>query len=329
MKRREFITLLGGAAAWPFSARAQQPERMRLVGVLMGSDDNAEARSRITAFLQALQDLGWSEGRTVQIDLRWGGHSPEGIAAHARELVQLKPDVIFTGPTNALIPLQKETRTIPIVFATVSDPLGQGFVQSLARPNGNITGFSNLEYSLIGKWLQLLKEAAPGVTQVGLMISTLNASSLKWYQMFKAVAPTLAIEPIDAPISNDDDIKVTIKSLAGRPNSALIVAGDTYVEAPAARQTIINLTARHRLPALYGVQSFAPAGGLLVYGIDPIDPYRRAASYVDRILKGEKPGDLPVQRPTKFRFTVNLKTAKELGLELSPSLVATADEVLE
>ena len=295
----------------------------------MGSDDNAEARSRITAFLQALHELGWSEGGTVHIDLRWGGHSPERIAAHARELVQLKPDVIFAGPTNALIPLQQETRAIPIVFATVSDPLGQGFVQSLARPNGNITGFSNLEYSLIGKWLQLLKEAAPGVTQVGLMISTLNASSLKWYQMFKAVAPTLAIEPIDAPISNDDDIEVTIKSLAGRPNSALIVAGDTYVEAPAARQRIIDLTARHRLPAVYGVQSFAPAGGLLVYGIDPIDPYRRAASYVDRILKGEKPGDLPVQRPTKFRFVVNLKTAKALGLDLSSILVATADEVIE
>ena len=282
----------------------------------MGSDDNAEARLRITAFLQALQDLGWSEGRTVQIDLRWGGHSPEAIAAHARELVQLKPDVIFTGPTNALIPLQKQTRTIPIVFATVSDPLGQGFVQSLARPNGNITGFSNLEYSLIGKWLQLLKEAAPGVTQVGLMISTLNASSPKWYQMFKAVAPTLAIEPVDAPIRNDADIEAMINSLAHRPNSALIVAGDTVLEAPAARQAIINLTARHRLPALYGVQSFAPAGGLLVYGIDPIDPYRRAAGYVDRILKGEKPADLPVQRRPSSSLVINLKTAKALGLDI-------------
>jgi putative ABC transport system substrate-binding protein len=244
MRRREFITgLVGAALAWPLAASAQQ-RAMPVIGVLMGSDDNAEARSRITAFLQALQELGWSEGGggTVLIDLRWGGRSPEGIAAQARELVQLKPDVIFAGPTNALVPLQKETRTIPIVFVTVSDPLGQGFVQSLARPSGNITGFSNLEYSLIGKWLQLLKEAAPGVTQVGLMISTINASSPNWYQMFKAVAPTLAIEPIDAPISNDADIEATIKSLAGRPNSALIVAGDTYVEAPAARQTIIDLT---------------------------------------------------------------------------------------
>src|SRR4051812_4420677 len=182
MKRREFIAGLAGAASWPVSARAQQPERMRFVGVLMGTTDNAEARSRITAFLQAFQELGWTKGRTVQIDLRWGGSSPESIAAHARELIQLKPDVIFAGPTNALIPLQKETRTIPIVFVTVSDPLEQGFVQSLARPNGNITGFSNLEYSLIGKWLQLLKEAAPGLTQVGLMISTMNASSPRWYE---------------------------------------------------------------------------------------------------------------------------------------------------
>jgi ABC-type uncharacterized transport system substrate-binding protein len=196
--------------------------------------------------VQALQELGWTEGRNVQVDLRWGGRSSESIAAQARELTQLKPDVIFAGPTNALIPLQKETRIIPIVFVTVSDPLEQGFVQSLARPNGNITGFSNLEYSLIGKWLQLLKEAAPGLTQVGLMISTMNASSPKWYQMFKAVAPTLAIEPIDVPIRNDAEIEPTIKSLASRPNSALIVAGDTLVEAPAARQTIIDLTASSR-----------------------------------------------------------------------------------
>ena len=251
MRRREFIAGLVGTAAWPSGVLAQQPERMPLVGVLMGTTDNAEVRSRVTAFLQAFQELGWTEGRTVQIDLRWGGRSSESIATQARELTQLKPDVIFAGPTNALIPLQKETRIIPIVFVTVSDPLEQGFVQSLARPNGNITGFSNLEYSLIGKWLQLLKEAAPGLTQVGLMISTMNASSPKWYQMFKAVAPTLAIEPIDVPIRNDAEIEPTIKSLASRPNSALIVAGDTLVEAPAARQTIIDLTAKHQLPALY------------------------------------------------------------------------------
>jgi putative tryptophan/tyrosine transport system substrate-binding protein len=329
MKRRDFITLLGGAAAaWPVAAWAQQSERVRLVGALMGSTDNAEMRSRMAAFLHAFQELGWIEGRNVHIDLRWGD-SPERIATHARELVQLQPDVIFVGPTNALIPLQKETRTIPIVFVSVSDPLGQGFVQSVARPTGNITGFSNLEFSLIGKWLQIVKEAVPGVKQVAFMISTANASSPKWYQTFNAIAPTAGIEPIAAPIRHRADIEDAVKSLARVPNSALIVAGDTLVEAPPIRRLIVDLTAAHRLPVLYGVLTFAGEGGLIVYGIDQIDPYRRAASYVDRILKGEKLGDLPVQQPTKFRFVINLKTAKTLGLELPPTLVATADEVIE
>ena len=329
MRRREFISLLGGAAAaWPLTAWAQQSERVRLVGALMGSADNAEMRSRITAFLHAFQELGWIEGRNVHIDLRWGD-SPERIAAQARELVQLQPDVIFVGPTNALIPLQKETRTIPIVFVSVSDPLGQGFVQSVARPTGNITGFSNLEFSLIGKWLQIVKEAVPGVKQVAFMISTVNASSPKWYQTFNAIAPTAGIEPIAAPIRHRADIEDAVKSLARVPNRALIVAGDTLVEGPPIRRLIVDLTAAHRLPALYGVLTFAGEGALIVYGIDQIDPYRRAAGYVDRILKGEKPGDLPVQQPTKFRFVINLKTAKMLGLELSSTLVATADEVIE
>ena len=329
MKRREFITLLGGAAAaWPVVARGQQSERIRLVGVLMGSADNAEIRSRMAVFLRAFRELGWIEGRNVRIDLRWA-ETPESIATQARELVQLQPDVIFAGPTNALIPLQKETRTIPIVFVTVSDPLGQGFVESLARPTGNITGFSNLEFSLIGKWLQMLKEAVPSVRQVAFMISTVNASSPRWYQMFEATAHAAAIEPIAAPIGHTADIEELIKSLAGRPNSALIVAGDTLVEAPPIRRLIVDLTGTYRLPALYGLLSFAAEGGLLIYGIDQADPYRRAASYVDRLLKGEKPIDLPVQRPTKFHFVINLKTAKALGLELSPTLVATADEVIE
>jgi putative tryptophan/tyrosine transport system substrate-binding protein len=329
LRRRDFITLLGGAAVgWPLAARAQQSERVRLVGILMGSADNVEMRSRIDAFVHTFQELGWIEGRNVRIDLRWGG-SPDRIAAQARELVQLQPDVIFVGPTNALIPLQKETRNIPIVFVSVSDPLGQGFVQSVARPTGNITGFSNLEFSLIGKWLQILKEAVPDLRQVAFMISTANASSLKWYQSFNAIAPTAGIEPIAAPIRDRTDIEDTVKSIARVPNSALIVAGDTLVEAPPIRRLIVDLTAAHRLPALYGVLTFAGEGGLIVYGIDQVDPYRRAAGYVDRILKGEKPGDLPVQQPTKFRFVINLKTAKAFGLELSPTLVATADEVIE
>jgi ABC-type uncharacterized transport system substrate-binding protein len=329
LRRRDFITLLGGAAVgWPLAAPAQQSERVRLVGILMGSADNVEMRSRIDAFVHTFQELGWIEGRNVRIDLRWGG-SPDRIAAQARELVQLQPDVIFVGPTNALIPLQKETRNIPIVFVSVSDPLGQGFVQSVARPTGNITGFSNLEFSLIGKWLQILKEAVPDLRQVAFMISTANASSLKWYQSFNAIAPTAGIEPIAAPIRDRTDIEDTVKSIARVPNSALIVAGDTLVEAPPIRRLIVDLTAAHRLPALYGVLTFAGEGGLIVYGIDQVDPCRRAAGYVDRILKGEKPGDLPVQQPTKFRFVINLKTAKALGLELSPTLVATADEVIE
>jgi ABC-type uncharacterized transport system substrate-binding protein len=327
--RRQFIKLLGGAtAAWPLAASAQQGERMRHVAVLMGSADNTAARSRFTAFLEAFQQLGWVDGGNVRIDLRWGDN-PHRTEAHARELVQLKPDVILAGPTNALIPLQRETRTIPIVFVTVSDPLGQGIVESLARPTGNVTGFSNLEFSLIGKWLQIVKEAAPGVTRVGLMISTVNASSPRWYRTFNEVAPTLAIEPIPAPIKDRNDVEDIVKSIAQRSNGALIVAGDTVVEAPAVRRLIIDATTAHRLPAVYGVLSFAEEGGLISYGIDPIDPYRRAASYVDRILKGEKPGDLPVQQPTKFRFVINLKTAKALGLEVPPTLLALADEVIE
>jgi putative ABC transport system substrate-binding protein len=328
--RREFVSMLGGAVvAWPRAARGQRSERIRLVGVLMGSADNAEIRSRMAVFQQAFRELGWIEGRDVRIDVRWAA-TPESIATQAREFVQLQPDVIFAGPTNALIPLQKETRTIPIVFVTVSDPLGQGFVDSLARPTGNITGFSNLEFSLIGKWLQMLKEAVPSVSQVAFMISTVNASSPRWYQMFEATARAAAIEPIAAPIGQIADIEELVHLLlAGLTNSALIVAGDTLVEAPPVRRLIVDLTATYRLPTLYGLLSFAAEGGLLIYGIDQADPYRRAASNVDRILKGEKPSDLPVQRPTKFSFVINLKTAKALGLELSPTLVATADEIIE
>jgi putative ABC transport system substrate-binding protein len=329
MNRREFLGVLGGGvAAGPLAARSQESERMRHVAILMGSADHAEWRLRVEIFLRAFQQLGWTEGRNVQIELRWGG-DPQSIVERARELVRLKPDVILVGPTNALIPLQKETRTIPIVFVSVSDPLGQGIVESLARPTGNVTGFSNLEFSLVGKWLQILKDAVPGTTRAGLMISTVNASSPKWYRMFKDVAPTLAIEPIAAPIKDRADIENIVRSLALRPNGALIVAGDTFVEAPPVRRRIIELTAAHRLPALYGLHSFAVEGGLMSYGIDRVDPYRRAASYVDRILKGEKPADLPVQQPTKFQFVINLKTAKALGLNLSPNLVATADEVIE
>ena len=280
-------------------------------------------------FVDTLRRLGWKDGENVSIDIRWSPGGPQQTAALARELLALKPDVILVGPTRALIPLQKETSTIPIVFIFVSDPLGQGIVKSLARPTGNLTGFSNLEFSLVGKWLQILKEAAPRITRVGLMISTGNAVSPEWYQMFNKMAPTFGIEPVAAPIKDRADIERVVKSLSTRPDGGLIVAGDTFVETPSVRRLIIDLTATHRLPALYGVLTFAREGALLSYGIDQLDPYRRAAGYVDRILKGEKPADLPVQQPTKFHFVINLKTAKALGLTIPPSLLARADDIIE
>jgi putative ABC transport system substrate-binding protein len=326
MRRREFLGALGGSAAWPLAAWAQRPLKQPMVAVLIGSVDNSAMRSRVAAFRDELQNLGWADGHNVKIELRWGGSDP---AAQARELVHLKPDVIVAGPTNAFLPVQKETRTIPIVFVSVSDPLGQGFVQSLSRPTGNATGFSNLEFSLIGKWLQVLKEAAPTIKRVGLMISTSNASSRSWYRMFNEVAPRFAIEPIALPLPDAAAIENTMRPLFTASDNALIVPGDSVVEVPGARRQIIELAARHRFPALYGSLAFAAEGGLISYGIDNDDPYRRTASYVDRILKGEKPSDLPVQAPTKFHFVINLKSAKALGLSMSPTYVGTADEVIE
>jgi len=288
-------------------------------------------------FRQALGQLGWSEGHNIAIEVRWGAGNPERIKALAAELVSLKPEVILTGPSNALIPLQSETRSIPIVFVGVSDPLGQGIVESLARPTGNVTGFSNLEFSLIGKWLQLLKEIAPRVTRVALMISASNVVSASWYRMFDSVVPSFAVEAIaapirgyaDSPIEGRADIEHTIETLGRRPEGGLLVAGDTFVYAPSVRRLIVELTARYRIPALYTAPEFVRDGGLMCYGVDQIDPYRRVASYVDRILKGEKPGDLPVQQPTKFELIINLRTAKALGLTVPLTLQASADEVIE
>lgn len=330
MKRREFLKLVGGAAAsWPGAAIAQQPERIRTVGILVGSAESEEMRQRLDAFTQAFTELGWIDGRNIRLDMRWTGGDAQSNAAYARELVGQRPDVIFAAPSNIVLALQRETRTIPVVFANVSDPIAQGIVDNLARPTGNLTGFSNLETSLMGKWLQILKEAVPGLRRTGLMISINNAASPIWYRMFKDVATKLAIEPISVPINDLREIEAVIKSIAKEPSGAIIVVGDTKVSAPPVRKSIIELTAKHRLPALYGELAFSEDGGLMSYGIDRSDPFRRAASYVDRILKGEKPSDLPVQQPTKFHFVINLKTARVLGLELSPALVATADMVIE
>jgi putative ABC transport system substrate-binding protein len=328
MKRRDFI--LGSAIALsPLAVRAQQSGAMRRVGVLIGGPDNAEFRPRVTLFMETMAQLGWIDGKNIRFDVRWNDSDPSRIVAQARELIRSKPDVLLAAPTRALIPLQKETRTIPIVFVSVSDPLGQGIVDSLARPSGNVTGFSNLEFSLLGKWLQLLKEIAPNVKRIGLMISTTNASSPRWFGTFATVAPTLGVEPVAAPVTGQADIERVVKSLSRQPTDALIVVGDSFVEIPATRRLIVELVAAQRLPTLYGLLSFAADGGMICYGIEQLDPYRRAASYVDRILKGGKISDLPVQQPTKFHFVLNLKTAKALGLEPSTTLVAAADEVIE
>jgi putative ABC transport system substrate-binding protein len=253
----------------------------------------------------------------------------EKNATQARELVREQPDVIFAAPSNVVIALQKETHSIPIIFANVSEPIAQGVVDNLARPTGNLTGFSNLEQSLMGKWLQILKEAAPGLTRAALMIATNNSASPIWYRMFRDAAPALAIEPIEVPIKDRSEVEGAIKSIAAQPHSALVVAGDLVLSDPPVRRLIIDLAAMYRLPALYGEVVFAHDGGLIAYGVDRADQFQRAATYVDRILKGEKPPDLPVQQPTKFEFVINLKTAKALGLSLPLTLQMTADEVIE
>jgi ABC-type uncharacterized transport system substrate-binding protein len=330
IRRREFITLLGGAAAtWPVAARAQQAERIRTVGILLGSTDNTEMRRLLDGFMESFKKLGWTEHRNVRFDIRWSGGNPQNNAIEAQELVRQQPDVIFAAPSNVVIALQKETNSTPIVFANVSDPIAQGVVDNLARPTGNLTGFSNLEQSLMGKWLQILKEAAPGLRRAALMIATVNAASLIWYRMFKDVAPTLAIEPITSPIRDRNEIEGVIKSIAAEPHTGLLVAGDTMLSDPQNRRSIIDLAATYRVPAVYGEIAFAQDGGLIAYGIDRIDPFQRAASYVDRILKGEKPSDLPVQQPTKFQFVINLKSAKALGLDVPLTLQMAADEVIE
>src|SRR5262245_15051136 len=322
-KRREFVMLLGGAAAMrPLAARAQPRERLRKVGVLMAGADEGITISRLDAFRRSLQDLGWVEGRNLQLDQRWGGSEISRIAAQADQLVQSRPDALLVGPTVALVQMQKATQTIPIVFVQVSDPLGRGIVTSLARPTGNVTGFSNLELSLAGKWLQLIKEIAPDVRRVSVMISITNVVSADWYRAFGQAAPALGIEPLAAPIHEREDIIRITAALARRPYGGLIVPGDSVVETPFARGAILALAATHRLPAVFGQREFVKDGGLLAYGIDQVDPFRRAAGYVDRILRGEKPADLPVQQPTKFELAINLKTAKSLGLQVPDKLVA-------
>jgi len=328
VKRRDFITLLGGAAvAWPLAARAQQTGRMRRIGVLMNfAADDPEGQARIAAFHQGLQESGWTLGRNARIDARWAVDA-DSSRRYAAELVGLAPDVILASAAAAVGALQQTTRTIPIVFVTVIDPVGAGFVESLAHPSGNITGFSLFEYTLSGKWLELLKEIAPSVTRAAVLRDPAVGSGAGQYAIIQAVAPSLRVElrPIDA--REPGEIERAIVTFARTPNGGLIIAGS-----PAAvvhRNLIITLAARHQLPAVYPQPYFARSGGLMAYGSDTVSPFRRAAGYVDRILKGAKPADLPVQAPTRYELVINLKTAKALGLEMPATLLARADEVIE
>ncbi len=327
--RREFITLLGGAAAaWPLAARAQQGERMRRIGVLLAAAaDDPEYQARAGAFLQGLQQLGWTIGRNVRVDTRWAAGNADNIHKYTAELVALAPDAILAAGGSVVGALLQATRTIPIVFPVVADPVGAGFVDSLARPGGNVTGFMTAEYSIGGKWLELLKEIAPSLTRVAVLRNPAIRSSASQFAAIQAVAPSLRMEINPLNMQDGDEIERAVTAFARSPNGGLIVtAGPPSI---LHRNLIVSLAARHRLPAVYSERMFAAADGLISYGPDYLNQYRLAAGYVDRILKGEKPGDLPVQAPTRYELVINLKTAKALGLEVPPSLLARADEVIE
>ena len=332
MRRREFITLLGGAAAaWPLAARAQQPERMKRIGVLMGqglAEGDPEAQSSVAAFREELRKLGWKEGRNIEFDTRWAGGDVESMKRFAKELVALQPDFIFTSSTPATAAMLQQTRTIPILFVMVGDPVGSGFVANLSRPGGNVTGFTPIVSSLGGKWVELLKEIAPRVARVSLLFNPPTATFVEDYlRSFKAAAAASGMEALVAPVQDMREVEILLTTRAREPNSGLVVIPDAFTISH--RAEITSLAARLRLPAVYWSRSFAELGGLISYGPYVVDEYRRAGSYADRILKGEKPADLPVQAPTKYELVVNLKTAKALGLDVPPSLLITADEVIE
>jgi ABC-type uncharacterized transport system substrate-binding protein len=326
--RREFITLLGGAAvAWPLAARAQQPERMRRIGVLMNlAADDPEALGRITTFVQSLQQLGWTNGRNMRIDARWAAGNADNFRKYAAELVALSPDAILSTSTVAVLSLQQATHTVPLVFVQVIDPVGAGIVASLARPGGNATGFALFEFGMSGKWVELLKEIAPGVRRVAVLRDL--SVGIAQLAAIQAVAPSLGLElSAVGGVRDVEEIESAVTAFARSPNSGLIVTAST--PAVIHRELIATLAARHRLPAVYAFRYNVMAGGLISYGPDALDPYRRAAGYVDRILKGEKPADLPVQAPTRYELVVNLNTAKALGLAVPDTLLARADEVIE
>jgi putative tryptophan/tyrosine transport system substrate-binding protein len=329
MRRREFIGFLGGAAAWPHVAQAQQAGSMRRIGLLLpfAAPNDPQVQARYTAFLQGLQQLGWTVGKNVQIDSRWSAGNEDDTRKYAAELVALAPDVIFTTGSAGLAPLRRATRTVPIVFALVPDPVGSGFVDSLARPGGNITGFTPFDYGLGAKWLELLKQIAPTVTRVAILRDPAIAAGLGMWGALQSVSASMGLELRPVDMRDPGEIEHALAAFAGRPNGGLILTGSAL--AIVHRDLIIALAARHRLPAVYYDRYFAAAGGLTSYGSDNVEQLRLAASYVDRILKGEKPADMPVQAPTKYELVINLKTAKALGLDVPPTLLARADEVIE
>jgi putative ABC transport system substrate-binding protein len=328
LRRREFITVLGGVAAWPLAATAQQGVRVRRIGVLMPGDENDPVpRTRLSAFTQALADLGWTDGRNMRMDLRWGGIEINRIRALAQELVGLQPDIILTGGTPPTAALQRETRTIPIVFVGVTDPVASGIVPRLNQPGGNVTGFANYEATLGGKWLELLSEIAPGLKRAAFMFNPDTSPASAYMPSLETAARSLKVVPIMAPVHSDGQIETAIIALGREPGGGLVVIPDVFTDAH--RAPIISAAARNNIPAVYWASGYARDGGLLSYGPAQQDHWHRAASYVDRILRGEKPGDLPVQLPTKFEMVVNRKTATTLGLAVPPSILLRADEVIE
>jgi putative ABC transport system substrate-binding protein len=329
MRRREFITLIGGVAAWPLTARAQQPSGMRRIGVLMGYGENdSEAQDWVAAFRYGLQKLGWTEGRNIRIDTRWAASDTEAMKRLAQELVALQPDLILSQITPTTAALLQQTRTIPIVFAMVADPVGSGFVASFSQPGGNVTGFVTLEGSVGGKWLELLKEIAPRVARVAMLFNPATATFIEYYlNPFKAAATSFGVKAIAAPVHDTSELETVIATQARELNGGIVVIPDAFTVGH--RTEITSLAARYRVPAVYPYRQFTEVGGLLSYGFDRLDNFRRAAGYVDRILKGAKPADLPVQATTKYELVLNLKTAKALGLDVPWFLQQRADEVIE
>jgi putative tryptophan/tyrosine transport system substrate-binding protein len=325
MRRRDVIGILGGAAAWPLAARAQQ--RVRRIGVLLGVANDTQGQAWMAAFRQKLQEIGWTDGRDAQVDVRWGGADIDYIRASAADLVSSKPDVLFVYSVRVLNAMRQAAGEVPVVFIATSDPVGLGYIKSLAQPGGNLTGFMLYEVSVAGKLVELLKEMAPHVARIGLLFNPENISAAGYRQSIEAVAKPLGVTPLWLPVRSAMDVEDAVKALVSQPNSGVVLPTD--VTTIVHRDLIVGLAARHRLPAIYSFRADVTSGGLMCYGPDTADLFRRASSYVDRILKGEKPADLPVQAPTKFEFVINLRTAKALGLDVPATLLARADEVIE